>query len=323
MLKLGVITGFLGQTKDRFHEYNQPRSLEEKLQMVAQIEGASGTEIVFPYEAKDARATKDLLAKYKIQMAAVNVNVKAEPEFRDGGLTSRDKAVRARAVQFIKDSKDFAKAVGADKVTCCPLGDGYEYNFQVNYATTWKYLVETFGEAAGYRPEIPLHIEYKPSETRGKCFLDTAAKTLCLLHDIGGDKKRLGVTIDFGHSIYGQENPAEAVSLIAGSGHPYYIHINDNNGLWDWDFMTGTHHFLHYAEFLYVLQELGYSGFLTSDTSPTRFDIRGTFETNNRLTRKLWERLERMDRKEFNRLIEGRDYIKTFQFIETQILGLK
>ena len=323
MLKLGVITGFLGQTKDRFHEYNQPRSLDEKLAMVAQIEGVTGTEIVFPYETGEAATLKALLAKHKIQMAAVNVNVKAEPEFRDGGLTSRDGAVRARAVKFIKDSKDFARAIGADKVTCCPLGDGYEYNFQVNYQTTWKYLVDTFGEAGSYRPEIPLHIEYKPSETRGKCFLDTAAKTLCLLHDIGGDRKRLGVTIDFGHSIYGQENPAEAVSLIADSGHPYYIHINDNNGLWDWDFMAGTHHFLHYAEFLYVLQERGYDGFLTSDTSPTRFDIRGTFEVNARVTRKLWDKMMKMDRKEFARLIDGRDYIKTFKFIETEILGLK
>jgi xylose isomerase len=322
MLKLGVITGFLGQTKDRFHEYNQPRSLDQKLQMASQIEGINGVEVVFPYEAKDAQALKDLLAKHKLEMAAVNVNVKAEPEFRDGGLTSRDAAVRRRAVQFIKDSKDFAQAVGADKVTCCPLGDGYEYHFQVNYATAWKHLVETFGEAGGHRPEIPLHIEYKPSETRGKCFVDSAAKTLCLLHDIGGDRGRLGVTIDFGHSIYGKENPAEALSLIAGSGHPYYIHINDNDGLWDWDYMAGTQHFLHYAEFLYVLQERGYGGYLTSDTSPTRLDIRGTFEVNCRLTRKLWERLTQMDRKEFNRLIEGPDYIQTWRFIETRILGL-
>ncbi len=64
------------------------------------------------------------------------------------------------------------------------MGDGYEFSFQYDYAAAWKHLIETFGEAGSYRPEIPLFIEYKPSETRGRCFVDTAAKALCLLNDI-------------------------------------------------------------------------------------------------------------------------------------------
>ena len=189
----------------------------------------TGVECIFPYETgRDPQAFKALLAKYKLQPAAINVNVKAEPEFRAGGLTSTDPAIRRRAVQFIKDSKDFAQAVGANKVTCCPLGDGYEFAFQCDYAQMWKYLVETFGEAGSYKPEIPLFIEYKPSETRGHCFVDTAAKALCLLNDIG--IARMGVTVDYGHSKYGQENPAEVVSLLAASDYPFYVHINDNNG---------------------------------------------------------------------------------------------
>ena len=47
----------------------------------------------------------------------------------------------------IKDSKDYAAAVGADKVTCCPLGDGYEFAFHADYRQAWKWLVETFSEA--------------------------------------------------------------------------------------------------------------------------------------------------------------------------------
>ena len=61
------------------------------------------------------------MKKHKLKVAAVNVNVKAEPEFRNGGLTSLDKKIRNKAVRFIKEAKDFAEAVGADKVTCCPL----------------------------------------------------------------------------------------------------------------------------------------------------------------------------------------------------------
>lgn len=320
MLKMAIITGFLSKTKDRFHEYNLPLSLDEKFRMMTEIPGYSGVEIVFPYEVNDARETKTVLDRHGLAVAAVNANVKAEPEFRNGGLSSTDPATRAKAVQIIKDAKDFAAAVGADKVTCCPLGDGYEFAFQYDYAAAWRHLVETIGEAADYRQDIPLFIEYKPSETRGRCFIDTAAKTLCLLNDlrIGG----MGVTLDFGHSLYGNENPAEAVALLEASPYRYYIHINDNDGRWDWDYFCGTKHFLDYVEFLYYLRSYGYNDFFTSDTSPTRWDIRGTFAANSRITEKIWNRFDVIDTEALERLMAGGDYLETWKFIEEHIFSL-
>ena len=321
MLKMGIITGFLSKTKDRFHEYNEPLDLEGKFELMTQIEGYNGVELVYPYEVHDPKATKELLDKYGLNIAAVNVNVKGEPEFRNGGLTSHNQDVRAKAVRFIKEAKDFAAAAGADKVTCCPLGDGYEFSFQYDYAKTWSYLVETFGEAGQYKPEIPLFIEYKPSETRGRCFIDSAAKTICLLNDI--QNREMGVTLDFGHSIYGNEHPAEALVLVAEGPYKYYIHINDNDGKWDWDYFCGTKHFLEYVEFIYYLKKYGYKDYLTSDTSPTRWDIRGTFEANSRMTNKIWALLDRIDSDAFEKLVGQSDYLKTWSFIESNIFGLK
>ena len=321
MLKMGIITGFLSKTKDRFHEYNEPLDLEGKFELMTQIEGYNGVELVYPYEVHDPKATKELLDKYGLNIAAVNVNVKGEPEFRNGGLTSHNQDVRAKAVRFIKEAKDFAAAAGADKVTCCPLGDGYEFSFQYDYAKTWSYLVETFGEAGQYKPEIPLFIEYKPSETRGRCFIDSAAKTICLLNDI--QNRDMGVTLDFGHSIYGNEHPAEALVLLAEGPYKYYIHINDNDGKWDWDYFCGTKHFLEYVEFIYYLKKYGYKDYLTSDTSPTRWDIRGTFEANSRMTNKIWALLDRIDSDALEKLVGQSDYLKTWSFIESNIFGLK
>jgi xylose isomerase len=320
MLKMAIITGFLSRTKDRFHEYNQPLDLEKKFELMTQIEGYDGVEIVYPYEVGDADKTRALLDKYGLKVAAINVNVKAEPEFRSGGLTSNQKAVRDKAVGFIKGAKDFAAAVGADKVTCCPLGDGYEFSFQYDYAQTWKYLVETFGTAGAHKPEIPLFVEYKPSETRGRCFLDSAAKALCLLNDI--QCRDLGVTLDFGHSVYGNEHPAEALALLAESPYKVYIHINDNDGKWDWDYFCGTKHFLEYVEFLYYLKRYGYDDYFTSDTSPTRWEIKGTFEANSRISNKIWQRLEAVDGGEIARLMDRGDYLETWKFIESNIFGL-
>ena len=320
MLKMGIITGFLSRTKDRFHEYNEPLTLEKKFQLMAEIEGCDGVEIVYPYEVSDPKETKALLKKYNLKIAAVNVNVKAEPEFRNGGLTSNNKTIRDKAVRFIKEAKDFAEAAGADKVTCCPLGDGYEFVFQYDYAKAWKHLVETFGRAGSYKTKIPLFIEYKPSETRGRCFVDTAAKALCLLNDM--QVKEMGVTLDFGHSTYGNENPAEALVLLAESPYRYYIHINDNDGRWDWDYFCGTKHFLEYVEFLYYLKKYRYRDYLTSDTSPTRWDIKGTFEANSRISNKIWKKLEEVDGGKIARLMAKGDYLETWKFIESNIFSL-
>jgi xylose isomerase len=315
-----VITAFISQSKDRFHTYNEPQTVDERFEIVADLDGFSGVEIIFPYEVQEVEATKALLAKHNLSVAAINVNVKAEPDFRNGGLSSTDPAIRAKAVRFIREAKDFAKAVGANKVTCCPLGDGYEFSFGCDYGQMWKYMVETLGEAGDYLKEIPLFVEYKPSETRGRCFVDTAAKALCLLNDIGINE--MGVTLDYGHSKYGDENPAEMLTMLANSRFPYYVHINDNNGKWDWDFMAGSHNFLSYVEFIYYLQELGYDDFITSDTSPTRWDIKGTFEANSRLTNKVWAKLYAIDRAEFRKLIQKCDFLETWKFIEANIFSL-
>jgi xylose isomerase len=101
------------------------------------------------------------------------------------------------------------------------------------------------------------------------------------------------------------------------------VHVNDNDGRWDWDYFCGTKHFLEYVEFLYYLKKYGYSDYLTSDTSPTRWDVKGTFEANSRLTNKIWQMLENLDTKELDRSISQGDYLATWQFIETNIFKLK
>jgi xylose isomerase len=262
-----------------------------------------------------------MVRAHHLHFAAINVNIKAEPEFRNGGLTVSAPETRKRAIGFIREAKDFAAAVGADRVSCCPLADGYEFAFQADYGAAWKRLVESVAEAGSYRPEIPLFIEPKPSETRGTCFVNNAAKALLLLKDVGNP--RVGVTLDFGHSIYGGNNPPEEVALLAESGYPYYIHINDNDGRWDWDYFCGTKHFLEYAEFLWYLKKYGYADYMTSDTSPTRWDVQGVFEVNSRVTRRLWRVVERLDERGFARLVGASDYLATWRVLEEGLFGLK
>jgi len=133
----------------------------------------------------------------------------------------------------------------------------------------------------------------------------------------------LGVTLDFGHSMYGGSNPAEELALLHDSKLPYTSIINDNDAKWDWDYFAGSKHILAYAEFLYYLRKFGYDDYLTSDTSPTRFDIKGMFEANNRLTAKLLKVMESMENKGLGALIEAGEYMAIWKFLEENLFGLK
>ncbi|MEZ9133521.1 hypothetical protein BCV02_16575 [Vibrio breoganii] len=316
MLKHAVITPFLGQTKDRFSEYNEPQTLEQKFQTLRSIEGMTGAELVYPYEVNfdNLHEVKNLLEKYEISVACINVNVKVEPEFRSGGLTSPEAEVRSRAVQFIKEAKDFAEEVGADKIQCCPLSDGYEFSFQANYSDTWQRLVETFAEGGDYKPHIPIFIEYKPNEVRGRCFLNDAAKTICLIKQIGNPN--IGVTLDYGHSLYGGNNPAEELALLDSQDIKYYIHINDNDGQWDWDYFCGSRSLMQYIEFIYYLKKFNYQGWLTSDTSPTRWDMVKMFEANVRMTNKISARIDEIGMNTFEETLGKKEYMDVWADLE-------
>jgi xylose isomerase len=317
-IKQAIITGFMGKLRDRFSEYHVDRTPEEKVAAVAQVKGANGVEIVFPYELKDLIVIKETLKKYDLGVAAVNVNIKAEPEFVCGSSSVTTKKLRDKAVRFIQGALDVAVELGTDKVTCCPLSDGYDYLFQVDYQEAWRNMVSTFKQAAGHRKDIRLFLEYKASETRVQCFLDSAAKTMCMIHDI--DEPNLGITIDVGHALWVGETPAESVCLAQTKGIPYYIHINDNNRKWDWDLIPATRNLWDYLEMFVYLKKFNYEGWVTSDMSPMRLDPIDAFERTIATTEKMIEIVNRFDSDRlFTMMGEGKT-VETLQWLEDNVL---
>jgi len=316
-MKQGVITGFLGKTQDRFSEYQKPLGTREKLELVRKIEGFDGVEMVFPYETGNANETARWMKELGLNWAAINVNVKKEAEWVAGALTRPSKDIRDRAVSMLKKAKDFAKAVGAPHVSCCPLSDGYDMLFQVDYKNAWKYMIETVGEAADYLPEIPLFIEPKYSETRVHCQLDSTSKALLLLKEVGS--KHTGVTIDMGHSLQSQENPAQMLVTIYETGFDAYIHTNDNDTKADWDLIGASRHFLHYVELMFWAREYKYSKYFTTDASPRIFDIVEFFNRHSEITKGAWELAGRLDRAGIRKLMEEEDFNSLMKMVNKQI----
>jgi xylose isomerase len=316
-MKQAIISAFLGKLRDRFCEYQEPRSIVEKLELMARIPGVAGAEVVYPYEVDPPEMMRGHLRRLNLEVSAVNVNIKADPVFINGSLSSPDAEVRRKAIDLIKGAKDYARAIGAVQVTCCPLSDGYDYSFHTHYVRAWERMAEAVRESAAYLPEITLLMEYKPSETRVHCLLDSAAKALLLCSAVG--EANVGVTLDVGHSLYGGETPAEALAHMAMSGHPYYVHINDNNGKWDWDLMAGTVNLWSYVEFLFYLKEFGYEGWITSDTSPVRQDAVETFAFNVRFTERIWRWLDTVDREMVRRHLERHEFLPIMKRFEADL----
>ena len=319
-IKQGVIIGFLGKTQDRFSEYQKPVTTKEKLEVVSKIEGFTGVEMVFPYENGEPEETKSWMDEYGLEFAAINVNIKKEAEWVPGALSRPEKAIRDRAVAMIKKAKDFAKAVGAPHVTCCPLSDGYDLLFQINYKTAWNYMVETIGEGAAYLPEIPLFIEPKYSETRVHCQLDSTAKGLLLLKDV--NCKNTGITLDMGHSLQSQENPAQALSLIYESGFDAYIHTNDNDTRADWDLIGASRHFLHYIELMFWAQEYGYKKYFTTDASPRIFDVVEFFNRHSEITVGAYNLAKSLNREQIQEMMRAEDYNGLMKMVNKEIYRL-
>ena len=319
-MKQGVIIGFLGKTQDRFSEYQSPASTEQKLEMVSRIDGFDGVEMVFPYENTTPEETKALMDKYKLNFAAINVNVKKEAEWVAGSMSRADKGVRDRAVTMIKRAKDFAKSVGAPHVTCCPLSDGYDMLFQVNYREAWKNLVDTFGEAADYLPEVPLFIEPKYSETRVHCHVDSTAKALLLLKEIGNPN--MGVTLDMGHSLQSKENPAKMMVTTLDSGFDVYIHTNDNDTKADWDLIGASRHFLHYVELMFWAREVGYNKYFTTDASPRIFDRIEFFNRHSEVTQGVWNLTGKLDRKKYLQMMAEENWNELMRLVNKEIYRL-
>jgi xylose isomerase len=320
-MKQAIVCSLFGKLRDRFCEYGEDLTLTERLERVARIPELAGVEIVYP---KDLSALDELtatLARLNLGVAAVNANIKSDPDFVAGALTSPEEAVRRKAVAYIHRAKECASALGAARVTCCPLSDGHDYAFQSHYGAAWDRMTEAIREAALYLPEITLCLEYKPSETRVYNTLSSAARAILLCQAAG--VPNLGVNVDIGHSTFGGEPPAEALMLVAASGLPFYVHTNDNNGKWDWDLVAGACNVWEYLEFLFYLKEIGYDGWITSDAVPYRQDPAEIFALNARFTAQLWKWLDEVDRDEIHRHLLRNDFIGLRKILDPHVFSLQ
>ena len=212
-LKHSIMLGMMGKIADRFHEYLPRQTLAERLEATKQVKGVDGIEIVYPGDFHDVEQTIKMVKDSGLAVSAVNLNVKSQKKWQRGSFTAPNPELRQQATADMVFAMDVAAELNASMVTCCPLIDGHNYNFQVDYLQQWTWLEEGIRKAAEHRDDIRISLEYKLNESRNYCILGDMGRTLFLCERLGFP--HIGVTMDVGHALIAKESPAEVMTIAA------------------------------------------------------------------------------------------------------------
>jgi xylose isomerase len=319
MNKLAIISGFLGGVRNRYLVYEEERSLEEKFKLASKIKGIDGLELCYPADFEDIGRLKTLLSDYGFGVSAVNIRTRRSGMWWRGSFTSAIEKERKEVIDDFKRAMDASLEIGVNRVTTCPLNDGHDYAFEMNYIDAYQYAEETFSEICEHNRTVKICIEYKWNDPRTRCFFASAGETLAFCQSVGTEN--LGATIDIGHSIQTGERPAQAAAMLARAGKLFYVHLNDNDRNFDWDLMPGAFHFWEFIEFFYYLNELGYSDdWYAYDVMSKEMDTIETFETVFKVTRKIENITQKIDRQKMNAIMSGRNPIKVLSYLYDEIV---
>lgn len=319
MNKLAIISGFLGGVRNRYLVYEEDRSLEEKFKLASRIKGIAGLELCYPADFENIGQLKTLLADFGYGISAVNIRTRRTGMWWRGSFTSAIAKERQEVVDDFKRAMDACHEIGVKRITTCPLNDGHDYAFEMNYIDAYRYAEETFGAICSLDPAMRICIEYKWNDPRTRCFFASAGETLGFCQSVGADN--LGATVDIGHSIQTGERPAQAAAMLARAGRLFYVHLNDNDRNFDWDLMPGAFHFWEFIEFFYYLKELGYTDdWYAYDVMSKEMDTVDTFDTVCAVTRKLESLADRINREKMNAIMANRNPVKTLRYLYSEIV---
>ncbi len=317
--KYSVITGFLGKLKDRFIDYTPEKDIERVIETASKIKGCSGVEIIYPQDFGDPVRLKKLIQDYGLDVSSVNLNLKSEEKWRFGSLSNPAPEVRKEAVSYLKTAMDMAADFDCNLVTVCPLADGSDYPFEFNYIDGFNNTVECIQEAAEYREDVKISLEYKAYEPRMHCVLNNAGKTAYLCSQV--NKENVGVTLDVGHAFFAGEIPADSAAFLGTTGKLFYVHINDNYRNWDWDMVPGTVNLWEYLEFILFLKKVGYNDWITADVFPQRHDAIKIMEKTFEWMDYLYNLAEKMDDQKIFEMMKTNDAFDILDYVRNVISG--
>lgn len=305
---------------DRFEPkgYKEPTTIPDQIRIAKNVKDLDGIILQYPtgLNEKNIDEIRNALKESKLVAAQVDANLFSR-KFAKGSFTSSDEKVRQEAIEIAKSTVMMAKELNCNYAGLWLGQDGYDYPFQAHYKDLWDKEVNGFREVATYAqenaPDVKICIEYKLKEPR--CYLTMAdvGKTVVVCQEIG--LPNLGATIDFGHCLFGQENPAESVMFLDRYKRLFGVHINDNYAYWDDDLFFGSLHTWQALEFVYSLAKVDYRGWIGLDIFPYREDVVQACDVSIQNFKEMAKLLDKLSEKDLMKAQSKHDAIEAFRCV--------
>jgi len=271
-------------------------TMMQMVERAATVDGLTDVDLNFPDQvAGEPEAIARRIADLGLAINGLAMRYYTNPAFKLGAFTNPEKSVRQEAIELTKRGIDAARAMGTDLMTIWLGQDGFDYGFQVDYAALWQMEIDGIRAVAEHDPDCMISIEYKPNEPRAHSLLGTCATTLLAISEVGC--ANLGVTLDFAHVLYADEQPACAAALVHRHSRLLGVHLNDGYAKRDDGLMVGAVHLKATLELLLQIRRDGYGGALYFDTFPdaTGLDPVAECAVNIATVRRLMEVVDRLE----------------------------
>ncbi len=251
--------------------YGPSRSLIEMIDLAGQVDDLSVVDINWPFSDPSLSLDEVEKALQRNNLSVIGITPEIYTrKFAKGAFTNPDPGIRRAARELVNGAADVVRRFGASYVKLWPGQDGWDYPFQVDHRALWQASMDGIAEVAGDNPDLKFVIEYKPREPRVHMSYDSVARTLLAIEKIG--LPNVGILLDFGHSLYGGESPADAAQLAIDYGRLFGMDVNDNFRGWDDDLIAGSVHPIELFEFFYTLRKNDWHGVWQLDQFPFRED---------------------------------------------------
>jgi xylose isomerase len=320
--RFGAGLWHFGQFRDRYATdgYGPPVSTLDAIKIAGSVEDLSVVDVLFPFSPADLPLNEvaDALRAAGLSAIAVTPEIYTR-RFGRGGFTNPDPELRRAAIDLVSEAAGAGRTLGCDYVKIWPGQDGWDYPFQVDYQQIWQYSVGAMRELAQRHPDQRFAIEYKPREPRNRMTFSSMARTLLAIEEMGVDN--VGVLLDFGHSLYGGESPAESAQMAIDRGKLFAIDVNDNFRGWDDDMVVGSVHLIETLEFFRTLQHNHWTGIWQLDQFPFREDSADAARAGIEVMRTFWHALQAIDETELRAAQNAQDALAAQRIVRRALLA--
>jgi xylose isomerase len=274
--------------------YGEPRTILDAIKLAGQVRDLSVVDLNWPFFGGEFSNDEVGKALDEAGLGVIGITPEIYTRvFAKGAFTNPDPGVRELAHDLITQAADVVRHFGADYVKLWPGQDGWDYPFQVDHGALWKHSLDGVGRLASENPDLKFVIEYKPREPRVHMSFDSVARTLLGIERIG--LPNVGILLDFGHSLFAGESPADAAQLAIDHGRLFGMDVNDNLRGWDDDMIAGTVHPVELFEFFWTLRKNDWQGVWQLDQFPFREDSVAAADLAIDFLKRIGRGLDRLD----------------------------